>query len=282
MKFCLAEDIPVILLSSTGKYFGAIASFKRVNIVLQKRQFDMADDGQKSLEIAKAIVRAKITNEKVLLQRYVRKRRHLSLDTEIHQLNALMDKISEAQGREELMGIEGAAAARYFSSIRTLLEGKWRFERRQKQPPPDPVNSMLSYGYTLLFYNIFALATAHGFHPYVGFLHGIREGHPSLVSDLLEEFRAPVIDSLVLNLVMRDSLKEEDFIMPGDHGTPCLLKDEARKVFIKGFEGKMNSSFTHSGTGYPVDYRRCIDLQVQAMKKVVEGKLPAYEPLVIK
>ena len=66
------------------------------------------------------------------------------------------------------------------------------------------------------------------------------------------------------------------------HGTPCLLKDEARKVFIKGFEGKMNSSFTHSGTGYPVDYRRCIDLQVQAMKKVVEGKLPAYEPLVIK
>jgi len=88
------------------------------------------------------------------------------------------------------MGIEGAASSRYFSALRTLLEDEWGFEKRQKQPPPDPVNSLLSYGYTLLFYNIYAMVRMHGLHPYIGFLHKLRDGHPALVSDIQEEFRA--------------------------------------------------------------------------------------------
>ncbi len=282
MKFCLEADIPIILLSSRGKYFGAVESFKRTNVALHKRQFELADDKRFALEIGKAIVKAKINNSKVLIQRYARKRPHLSIDAEIQGMNVLLDKLSTVDRHDELMGIEGAASARYFSAFRILIGEEWCFKKRQKQPPPDPVNSLLSYGYTLVFYNIFAMIRMHRLHPYIGFLHGIRDGHPSLVSDLLEEFRAPIVDAVVLNLLMRGSLKKDDFVIYEDEGSPCLLKDDARKVFIKAFEGKMNSSISHGTTGYQIDYRRCIDLQVQALRRVIEGKSNKYEPMTIK
>jgi len=180
------------------------------------------------------------------------------------------------------MGIEGAASVRYFSGVRALIGDQWDFKKRQKQPPPDPVNSLLSYGYTLLFYNIYAMVRMHGMHPYIGFFHGIRDGHPALVSDMLEEFRAPIVDATVLSLLLRGSLKKEDFLLPDESGVPCLLKGDARKTFIKAFEAKMNGSISHHTTGYQVDYRRCIDLQVQGVKKMIEGKLEKYDPFVIK
>ncbi|MEW6418387.1 MAG: group II intron reverse transcriptase/maturase [Nitrospirota bacterium] len=282
MKFCLEENIPIILLSSRGKYFGTVESFKRTNVELHKKQFEKADDKKFTLEIGKATVRAKINNSKVLIQRYARKRPRIAIDAEIKSMNILLEKLSSVSINDELIGIEGAASARYFSAFRTLIGNQWGFKRRQKQPPPDPVNSLLSYGYTLMFYNIYAIIRIHGLHPYVGFLHGIRQGHPSLVSDLMEEFRAPVVDAVVLNLILRGSLKKDDFLIPEDEGSLCLLKDEARKVFVKAFEGKMNSSISHGGTGYQVDYRRCIDLQVQALRRVIEGKSNTYEPMIIK
>ena len=282
MKFCLEENIPIILLSSRGKYFGTVESFKRINVELHKKQFEKADDKRFSLEIGKAIIKAKINNSKVLLQRYSRKRPFISINTEIKSMNNLLDKLLSVKSHDELIGIEGAASARYFSGFRNLIGDQWGFEKRQKQPPPDPINSLLSYGYTLMFYNIYALIRMHGLHPYVGFLHGIRQGHPSLVSDLMEEFRAPIVDSVVLNLITRRSLKKDDFLILENEDSPCLLKDGARKVFIKAFEGKMNSSISHGGTGYQVDYRRCIDLQVQALRRVIEGKSDKYEPMMIK
>lgn len=282
MKFCLEEDIPIILLSSRGKYFGAVESFKKTKVALHKRQFEMAGD-KKALEIGKAVVRAKINNSKVLIQRYNRKRKHLSFNSDIEMMNLLLNKVPHACSRDELMGIEGAASVRYFSAMRTLINGEeWGFNKREKQPPPDPVNSLLSFGYTMLFYNIYAVVRMHGLHPYIGFLHSIRDGHPSLVSDLLEEFRAPIVDSTIMNLIMRSSLKKEDFIVPVNDGSPCLLKDDARKVFIRAFENKMNSTVIHTSTGYKVDYRQCIDLQTQALKKVIDGKLTEYEPMTIK
>jgi len=282
MKFCLEEDIPIILLSSRGKYFGAVESFKKTRVVLHKKQFEMAGD-KKALEIGKAIVRTKINNSKVVIQRYNRKRKHLSFSHDIEIMNILLNKIPQACSQEELMGIEGAASVRYFSSMRALINGEeWGFNKREKRPPPDPINSLLSFGYTMLFYNIYAVVRMHGLHPYIGFLHSIRDGHPSLVSDILEEFRAPIIDSTVMNLIVRGSLKKEDFIIAADNGAPCLLKNDTRKVFIRAFENKMNSTVIHTSTGYKVDYRRCIDLQIQALKKVIDGKLTGYEPMAIK
>ncbi len=282
MKFCLEKDIPVILLSSRGRYFGEISSFKITNVALHKRQFEMADNEALSLETGKAIIKAKINNSKVIIQRYGRKRKHMRFEPDVQKMNLMLNKVSSVVMRDELMGVEGAASARYFSALRILLGDGWGFTKRRKQPPPDPVNSLLSYGYTLLFYNIFAMVRMHGLHPYIGFLHKLRNGHPALVSDILEEFRASVVDAVVISLLLRGSIKKEDFILPGDSGSPCLLKGDARKIFIRAFENKMNSSISHGPTGHQVDYRRCIDLQVQGLRQVIEGSLEKYEPMMIK
>lgn len=282
MKFCLEKDIPVLLLSSTGRYFGEISSFRARNVSLHKRQFEAAGDEALSLAIGKAVVKAKINNSKVLIQRYARKRRHLGLDSYVQKMNNMLAKVPGAAGRDELMGVEGAASAGYFSAMKRLIGEDWGFSRREKQPPPDPVNSLLSYGYTLLFHNIYAMVRMHGLHPYVGFLHKLRDGHPALVSDVLEEFRAPVVDAVVISLILRRSIRKSDFLMSGGSGLPCLLKGDARKIFIRAFENKMNSPVSHSPTGHRVDYRRCIDLQVQGLRRVVEGMLPEYRPMMIK
>ncbi|VAX34217.1 Retron-type RNA-directed DNA polymerase, partial [hydrothermal vent metagenome] len=282
MKFCLEKEIPVILLSSRGRYFGEISSFKITNVALHKRQFEMADNEALSLETGKAIIKAKINNSKVIIQRFGRKRKHLSFASEVQKMKLMLNRVSGILMRDELMGVEGAASAMYFSALRTLLGDEWGFRKRQKQPPPDPVNSLLSYGYTLLFYNIFAMVRMHGLHPYIGFLHKLRNGHPALVSDILEEFRAPVVDAVVISLILRGSIKKEDFLLPRGRGSPCLLKGDARKVFIRAFENKMNSSISHAPTGHQVDYRRCIDLQVQGLRQVIEGNMEEYKPMMIK
>jgi CRISP-associated protein Cas1 len=282
MKFCLEGDIPVILLSSRGKYFGSIESFKRTNVSLHRRQFIVSDDSTFSLDVAKSIVKAKIINSRILVQRLLRKRKALDADAEIAGMSQALSKLEAAQTHEVLMGIEGSGAASFFSAVRKMISEEWGFSKRIKRPPTDPVNSLLSYGYTLLFYNVYAMVRLHGLHPYVGFLHGIRQGHPALVSDLMEEFRAPVVDAVVLTLLSRKSLSRDDFVMPDGENCPCLLKDEARKVFLRAFEAKMNSAIVHPATGYHVDYRRCIDLQTQAMRRVIEGTGERYEPMTIK
>jgi len=282
MKFCIMKDIPVILLSSRGRYFGAIESFNGTKVALHKRQFELAEDRSLSLKIGKAIVCAKINNSKTLIQRYARKREFFSFESETQRLNVFMSRATNVRSHDELMGIEGAASAVYFGALRSLIGDEWGFNKRQKQPPPDPVNSMLSYGYTLLFYNIYSMIRMHGLNPYIGFLHGVRDGHPSLVSDILEEFRAPVVDAMVMNLIIRKILKKTDFIYPEEDGLPCLLKGDARRIFIRAFEGKMNSAITHPSTGYKVDYRRCIDLQVQTLKRLIEGKSTEYRPMYIR
>ncbi len=161
-----------------------------------------------------------------------------------------------------------------------MLDPAWGFDKRVRQPPTDPINSLLSYGYTLLFYNIYSLIRARGLNPHVGFLHPLRAGHPALVSDLMEEFRALVVDALVLSLVLNDRLSVSDFRMPQAPGEPCLLSDAARKQFIHAFEAKMNAVVTHPDTGLRLDYRRCIDEQARIMASVIRGARERYTPMV--
>jgi CRISPR-associated protein Cas1 len=282
MKFCIREEIPVLLHSTSGNYLGEISSFTGARPVLHKKQFDFAHNDMQSLNIAKEVVRAKVSNCKVVLQRYARKREHVDISSEIAVINRLLDSLESVSSRDELMGREGTASARYFSAVRALVDESWGFKRRTKHPPTDPVNSLLSYGYTMLFNNIYAVVRMRGLHPFVGFLHGIRDGHPALVSDMLEEFRAPVVDTVVFSLVLRRSLKMDDFHISEDAGMPCRLKENAKKLFIRAFESKMNSGVTHPASEKRTDYRRCLDLQANIIRRVIEGEQPEYTPFLIK
>ena len=157
------------------------------------------------------------------------------------------------------------------------------FEGRNRQPPRDPINAMLSFGYTLLYYNIYAMARVHRLNPYVGMLHEEKAGHPALVSDLIEEFRF-VIDRMVIALCNKKVIVPGDFYYGGSAGegkpAGCFLTDAARKTFIGAFERTMHRRISLPGSTAPVSVRQAIDLQVRAYAAHLEGKAP-YQPFIL-
>ncbi|HZP02616.1 MAG TPA: CRISPR-associated endonuclease Cas1 [Terriglobia bacterium] len=282
MTFCLQEEIPIVLLSSRGQYYGLIDSPLADRVTLHRQQFARAADPAFCLTTAKALVRAKLANSGALLERQGRRKGLEAVRSAAHELEALRGRLANAATLEELNGYEGAAAATYFEAFARLLQQDLGFHRRVRHPPTDPVNSLLSFGYALCFYNLYALIRARGLHPYVGCLHALRDRHPALASDLLEVFRAPVVDSLVLYLVNSRVLTASDFYRSQvDPPDACLLRDAARKSFLKHFEQKMASTFRHPRLGETLDWRRALDAEVVHIVQWIRGEVNDYRPLEI-
>lgn len=282
MKFCLAEKIPIVLLSGAGKYHGVIDSFSTDPVLLHRDQFRRADDAEFCLSIAKSMLHGKLSNQRLLLMRHARKRHGVALKKSAQKIKRQIYKLENAESLDALRGHEGSAAKTHFAAMRVLLKKEWGFKGRIKRPPTDPVNALLSYGYTLLFYNVYALLRARGLNPHVGYLHPLRAGHPALASDLIEEFRAIIVDAVVLNVLLNNRLKQDDFIFPASPGEPCLLTRDGRKKFIGALEAKFNSPVTHPATGFKLDYRRCIEAQVQHFATVIRGTEEVYTPMVLR
>ena len=165
--------------------------------------------------------------------------------------------------------------------MKAVLPPYWGFNGRKRQPPTDPVNAMLSWAYTNLFYNMYSFLRARGLNPHIGCLHPIRAGHPALVSDLIEEFRAPIVDAIVWNLTLNERLGLDDFSLPAQPGGSCHLKSSARSRFIRELEKKYNTHIKHPETGLKLDYRRCMEHQVNLFAAVVRGTKSRYIPFTI-
>lgn len=285
INLCLEMGIPVMLLGAHGRYFGVIDPLKIDNLNVQRAQFRVLDQPSAVLEIARCIVRGKITNQQMMLRRW---HRHRPPEDAAHtlelydSLHLAQSKASRSESIESLRGYEGAAAASYWRAIKALLLPEWKFEGRRRQPPPDPVNALLSYGYTLLYYNILTLLAARGLNPYAGFLHSPRHGHHALVSDMMEEFRSPVVDALVLDCVQNGRIKPGDFTWPENHGEGCFISASARKAFVHAFEKKLNTPVRHAHYDLKMDWRRILDGQVLHLVQVLLGKNAAYLPYIIK
>ena len=280
MHFCLLEDIPIFLLSSRGRYYGVVESSATDKVLLHRDQFTRMAEPDFGLHVARELVRGKVVNSRALLLRSARRRGSESLRLAAEALQQIQERLSAAASLDTLRGLEGTAAARYFSVWPELLGEEWPFAGRKKRPAPDPVNALLSFGYTLLFYNTYALVRAQGLHPHVGVYHALRPGHAALVSDLMEEFRAPVIDATVLALLHRRQVRPDDFRMPAEAGMPCLLTDAARKKVTQTFEKAFSRSVTHPDAGGHCDYRRAIALQAQRLVAVIKGEQMLYQPFI--
>ncbi len=171
---------------------------------------------------------------------------------------------------DELRGIEGLAAREYFAALRLLLGEQWQFNGRGKRPARDPVNAMLSFGYAVLYANTRALLEAVGLNPDIGLFHASRAGHAALASDLMEEFRALLVDSTVLKLVLNRRISPEQF-SPGPEGE-MRMSDEARIELLHALEAKMNASIGKDS----LDYRRTIAAQAHLLRAVVLGQAAEY------
>ncbi|OGT89106.1 MAG: CRISPR-associated endonuclease Cas1 [Gammaproteobacteria bacterium RIFOXYA12_FULL_61_12] len=277
---CLQRGIPITLLTANGRYYGGIDTLDARNTELQRQQFHCTDDPATSLRIAREIVSAKIRNSRVILGRYARKRQLGPFDRAVAELSRLSAGLDKAQSLDAVRGFEGMAANHYFTAWRETLGLGWGFTGRKKRPPPDPINVLLSFGYTLLFQNVFSFIRARGLNTHVGFLHREYSGHPALASDLMEEFRAPVIDSVILSLLFNEQLQPSDF--QTDPGGACLMSDIARRTYIRAIEAKMSSRLINPEGGGKIDYRRCLDLQVQRLVAVIRDPAQPYRPFVVR
>jgi len=278
MTFCLARAIPVVFFSNRGRYYGVLQAVGGGNYVLLRAQMDLLGDPARRLDTARRMVCAKIANDRALLAQHLRNHPGRDLHKAVQALKAAEKRAANVKDLETLRGVEGAAAAAHFAGFSLCLPEGVRFARRTRRPPTDPVNSLLSFGYTLVYYMIHSCLRARGLDPHIGLLHEPGGDHPALASDLVEEFRAPIVDALVLSLFNRGELSAADFCYEEGVPAPCLLRQESRPVFLRAFEEKMESQRAHPDVGHPVDWRRIIDLQVSRLRRFIEGKTTHYQP----
>ncbi|MCS6805411.1 MAG: type I-D CRISPR-associated endonuclease Cas1d [Acidobacteriota bacterium] len=283
----LEHNIPLCYLSHAGRYLGHFQPPVNGNVILRRAQYRAADAEVTVKEVARALVAGKLANMRTMLVRSRRSEedpssdRFITLDAAVERIKHAQDALPFATTLDQIRGHEGEASAAYFGAFDALIKADgFRFERRLKRPPRDPVNAMLSFGYTLLMHDLMAATQIVGLDPYVGFLHADRHGKPSLALDLMEEFRSIIVDSVVLTLINKRMVAPEDF--QTHLGGVVLMKDSARRTFLRQYEERKLTEFQHPVFGYKVSYLRGFELQARILAKTITGELDRYVPLVVK
>jgi CRISP-associated protein Cas1 len=266
--------VPVVHMSRGHWFYGITAATTLRNAYDRAAQFAAAADGGRRLVLARAIVAAKGANQRTMLARNARPRPEPVLAA----MSALLRKVPHAASTTELLGLEGGIAAHYFSAFGSLLrprdfEADWSFDTRNRRPPADPVNALLSFGYALLTKECTVALLGEGLDPWWGFYHQPRHGRPSLALDLMEEFRPLVVDSAVLTAVNTGMVSARDFVRSK---AGCVLKDGGRKGFIRAYEARLDQLVTHPLFDYRCSWRSLIRVQARLIARWLRGDIPAY------
>jgi CRISPR-associated protein Cas1 len=198
-------------------------------------------------------------------------------------MKKIKEKIETASSIEQIMGYEGTASRKYFEGLSFLIKREFHFNGRTRMPPKDPFNSLLSFGYTLLLYEAYTAVLNKGLHPYAGIMHKDRQGHPALASDLIEEWRPVIVDSLSFSLLEKRTFKKEDFIENEEKGGVYLNKNQTKR-FIKEFERKLRTEarYIESIEGR-MSFRRALQHQAGMLVKAIEKRDPSlYNPVKVR
>jgi CRISPR-associated protein Cas1 len=282
LRYAARHEVEVYFCDSGGTCVGALDTFRHNHADLHRAQCLRDEDGAVKLMLARAFVRGKLHNTRVLLRRYNRRRQLDALHQADLQLADLMRRLPTTLTLDQVRGTEGQGAHVFFSAAKQLLPAIWGFSGRQRRPPADPFNLLLSYGYGILFNTVMTLVHRRGLNPYLGALHALRPGHPALVSDLIEEFRAPVVDTVALYALLDGVLKPDDFVMEGGADFPCRMEDSARRKYVALLQGKFRSAILHPRVQQRMDYHRAVQFQVYHYARVMLGDEQVYEPFTLR
>ncbi|WP_274853111.1 CRISPR-associated endonuclease Cas4g/Cas1g [Bacillus methanolicus] len=272
----MACGITISYLSTHGQMIGYTMPPVTKNIFLRKNQFIKFQHYDHALRLSQWIIYAKISNQRTLLRRNGSAPKSL-----LQELKELRDKAISAESIESLRGIEGRAAKLYFEAFPTMLklkgvDRKAFMNGRNRRPPKDPVNALLSLGYTLLARDVLAACTGVGLDPMFGFYHSIEPGRPALALDLMEPFRPLIVDSVVLRILNTQELDLDDFYRGEDS---CQLNKNGRKKFFAAYERRLHETLTHPRFGYKISYRRTLDVEVRLLARYLEGEVNEYRPV---
>lgn len=267
----LMEGKDVVFLSEDGRFKGRLVGEVTPHVPVRRAQYRRMDEADFGLRLAQGIVAAKLAHQRTLLQRHNRELGDAEIVSAIDRLGEAVQTVERRTTISSLTGHEGAATAAYFGGLRRLFGAEWKFERRARRPPPDPVNVLLSLGYTLLGNTARGAVQAAGLDPYAGFLHEYVYNRPSLALDLLEEFR-PVVDGIVLWACRGGQITPEDFT-PGPPERPVVLSDQGLRRFLKAYEQRMEQGYTHPIRQVQLPLRQCLVEQArQIAGRVLSGQ----------
>jgi CRISPR-associated protein Cas1 len=272
------SGVPVCYFSMGGWFYGITMGMNQKNVFLRRSQFRLSDQESFARSLARELVAGKVRNQRTLLQRnHVEPKKSTLMG-----LKEMADRAEVAGSLEELLGIEGNAARLYFGDFAGMIkrddgedagELRFDFDGRNRRPPRDPVNAMLSLAYSLLAKDLTVAAYAVGFDPYIGFYHQPRYGRPALALDLMEPFRPLIADSAVLTAVNTGMVTERDFVRVGGS---VALSVAGRKGFFRAYELRMDTLVTHPLFDYRVSYRRMLEIQARMLARVLDGEIGKY------
>ena len=287
------NEVPIAYFSMGGWFYGITQALGVKNIFLRREQFRLADVPAYSLRLSRELVVGKIRNQRTMLQR-----NHVEPPPQaLAMLKCMCEQAEQAEAMDELLGIEGNAARVYFENFAGMIkrggddadpatngasaqekpcdkdEFNFDFSNRNRRPPRDPVNALLSLAYSMLAKDLTIVTQAVGFDPYQGFYHQPRFGRASLALDLMEPFRPLIADSAVLSAINTRMVGAGDFVRAGQS---VALTPTGRKAFFRAYEQRMDSLVTHPMFGYRVNYRRILEIQTRLLARVLTGELRDY------
>lgn len=278
---CLKRGIPVSYFSRGGTYFGHLQSTGHVNVVRQRQQCALYDT-EFALELSRKIIDAKLRNQSVVLKRYA-KSKEISLDEVQKMLAVCRRKIERCHTIPEIIGYEGQGAKYYFKGLSECVEEPFHFQGRSRRPPLDAFNSMISMGYSILMNEVYCKIEMKGLNPYFGFLHRDAERHPTLASDLMEEWRAVLVDATAMSMINGHEIAPDDFVENLDEPGVYIRRGGLRK-YLNKLEKKFQTPVKYLRyVDYAVSFRQAIQLQINQLAKAIEKEdVGIYEPLTIR
>lgn len=287
MHACAERNVSLTFLNAHGKFLARVIGESKGNVVLRKTQYRLSDNEVQSAKIARNFIFAKIANQKWILERATREN-PMRIDVPefkriSQKLTVDLEKILVCDDLELLRGLEGQAANAYFGLFNQMIlqqKDAFYFKTRNRRPPTDNVNALLSFTYTLLAKDVSAALEAAGLDAYVGFLHRDRPGRASLALDLMEELRGVVADRFVLKLINKKVLNAKDFVKKED--SAVLLTDDGRKTFLKAWQERKQETLTHPFLKEKINWGLVPHAQAMLLARYLRGDLEEYPPFLWK
>lgn len=268
---CLEHSIDVAYFAASGRFLGLLRGLPASGVDARLGQARLFGEPFFRLKLARETIRAKISNQRTMLMR-----NGDVPDRVLRLLAEARDATEDTRDLTELLGVEGAAANLYFEQFASMLKGaEWKFDfaGRNRRPPRDPVNALLSLGYSILAKELAGVCHAVGLDPFLGFMHQPRYGRPALALDLMEEFRPLIADSVAISLVNRGEIDSGDFIRSA---TGTFLNEQGRRRFWEAWFRRIDTEVKHPEFGYKMSYRRMLEVQARQLWRVVRGDAPTY------
>lgn len=284
MKLCADSGVALTFLSPHGRFVSRVQGQTKGNVLLRKAQYRLSDDEAWSLHVAQLIVAGKIQNYRNVLRRYLRDYGgNAEVEAAAKALERQKREALQAKDRAALMGVEGMAANQYFAVFPHLIlqqKGDFPFSGRNRRPPKDAVNAMLSLAYTLLANDTAAALEAVGLDPYVGFFHTLRPGRTSLALDIMEEMRAYLGDRFVLSLINRRQLAASDFLYQGEKGV--VMTENGRRTFLTAWQNRKKEEIVHPYLGEKMPVGLLPHVQAMMLARYVRGDIDDYPVFLFK